>query len=126
MEQKEYWGMQVNAYCMLIHLSQLASIVMPGLGFVLPVIMWVANKDKNVDIDKHGRVTINWLISFIIYSFVCGILMIVLIGYPGLLLLFLGLLLLLLLNVLFAIVAAVKANNGEFWVYPLSIKFLKY
>jgi uncharacterized Tic20 family protein len=119
MEQKEYWGMQVNAYCMLIHLSQLASIVMPGLGFVLPVIMWVANKDKNVDIDKHGRVTINWLISFIIYSFVCGILMIVLIGY-------LGLLLLLLLNVVFAIVAAVKANNGEFWVYPLSIKFLKY
>ena len=30
-----------------------------------------------------------------------------------------------LLNIIFAIIAALKANNGELWVYPLSIQFLK-
>jgi uncharacterized Tic20 family protein len=28
-------------------------------------------------------------------------------------------------NLVFAIVAAIKANDGELWVYPLSIKFFK-
>ncbi|WP_236547031.1 DUF4870 domain-containing protein [Alteromonas marina] len=28
-------------------------------------------------------------------------------------------------NLNFAIVAAVKANKGELWVYPLSIEFIK-
>ena len=41
-------------------------------------------------------------------------------------LLMLGLLLLALLNLIFAIVAAIKANENELWVYPLSIRFLKY
>jgi len=29
------------------------------------------------------------------------------------------------INVIFAIVAAVKANKGELWVYPLSFQFIK-
>ena len=29
------------------------------------------------------------------------------------------------LYLVFAIIAALKANNGELWVYPLSIRFLK-
>ena len=29
------------------------------------------------------------------------------------------------LGIVFPIIGAVKANNGEFWEYPLTIKFLK-
>jgi uncharacterized Tic20 family protein len=29
------------------------------------------------------------------------------------------------LGVVFPIIGAIKANNGEFWEYPLTIKFLK-
>lgn len=118
-DQQEYWGMPLKTYCMLIHLSQLTSIVAPGLGFILPVVLWVANKDKHSDIDKHGRVTINWLISCFIYSVICGILTVIVIG-------FLGLILVALLNLIFAIVAAIKANDGHLWPYPLSFPFLKY
>ena len=119
MQQEEYWGMPLNSYCMLIHLSQLTSIIAPGLGFILPVFMWVTNKDKSEEIDLHGKVTINWIISFFIYSVVSVILSFVFIGIIGLFILA-G------LNFLFAIIAAVKANDGKLWVYPLSIKFLKY
>lgn len=116
--KEEYWGMPLNTYCMLIHLSQLASIVIPGLGFILPIVMWASNKDKHEAIDIHGKVTINWLISLFIYSVICGILVFIIIGI-------FGLALLALLNIIFAIVAAVKANDGQVWVYPLSITFLK-
>lgn len=118
-QPQEYWGMQLKPYCMLIHLSQLTSMVAPGLGFILPIIMWVAHKDKSEEIDRHGRVTINWIISCLIYSVVCGILTLVFIGV-------IGLIVLALLNFLFAIIAAVKANDGELWKYPFSIQFLKY
>jgi uncharacterized Tic20 family protein len=116
--REEYWGMPLNTYCMLIHLSQLSSIVIPGLGFILPIIMWATNKDKNVAIDNHGKATVNWLISLFIYSIVCGVLVFLVIGIFGLILL--GI-----LNFIFAIIAAIKANDGQVWVYPLSIQFLK-
>ncbi|MCP4969430.1 MAG: DUF4870 domain-containing protein [Arcobacter sp.] len=117
--KEEYWGMPVNTYCMLIHLSQLTSIVIPGLGFILPVIMWAMNKDKSEEIDKHGKVTINWLISLFIYSVVCGILVFVFVGM-------IGFFVLALLNFIFAIIAAIKANDNQLWVYPFSIKFFKW
>lgn len=113
-----YWGMPVHSYCTLIHLSQLSSMLMPGLGFVVPIVMWLANKDKHDAIDRHGKITVNWLISFLIYAVVFFILAFVLIGI-------LGFFLLMILNFVFAIIAAVKANNGQEWAYPFSIKFFK-
>ncbi len=117
--QEEYWGMPLKSYCMLIHLSQLASIVAPGLGFILPIVMWVANKEKSEEIDRHGKVTVNWVISCLIYSVICGVLTLLFIGV-------IGFIVLAIMNFLFAIIAAVKANDGQLWVYPFSIKFLKY
>lgn len=116
--QQEYWGMPLKSYCMLIHLSQLSSIIAPGLGFILPVVMWVVNKDKSEEIDLHGKVTINWIISLFIYSAICGLLTLIFIGV-------IGLVVLAILNFVFAIIAAIKANDGQLWVYPLSIRFLK-
>ncbi|WP_299176740.1 DUF4870 domain-containing protein [uncultured Neptuniibacter sp.] len=117
--QEEYWGMPEKTYCMLIHLSQLTSVVAPGLGLVIPIVMWAMNKDKSKEIDQHGKVTLNWIISLAIYSIICVILWIFLIGA-------LAFLVLAILNFVFAIMAAIKANKGELWVYPMSITFLKY
>ncbi|MFY0677730.1 MAG: DUF4870 domain-containing protein [Neptuniibacter sp.] len=117
--REEYWGMPAKTYCMLIHLSQLTSVVAPGLGLVLPIVMWAMNKDRNKEIDQHGKVTLNWIISLAIYSIICVILWIFVIGAVAFLVLAV-------LNFVFAIIAAVKANKGELWVYPMSISFFKY
>lgn len=116
--KEEFWGMPLNTYCMLLHLSQLTSIIIPGLGLILPIVMWATNKDKNDVIDKHGKVAVNWLISLFIYSLICGVLVFVVVGI-------FGFFILAVLNFIFAIVAAIKANDGQLWVYPLSIKFIK-
>lgn len=118
MEEKVYWGMSTRTYCMVIHLSQLSSFVVPGLGFILPFVLWIVHKVQDEAINQHGKVTANWLLSLLIYSIICTVLAFILIGIVGFAIL--GL-----LNLVFAIIAAMKANNGELWPYPLSIQFFK-
>lgn len=111
------WGMQVKSYCMLLHLSLLAGYLVPGLGFVLPLIMWAVNNDIP-EVDAHGKRALNWLFSVIIYVIVSVVLIVVIVGIVALPIL--GI-----LNIVFAIIAAVKANDGELWSYPLTIRFFK-
>jgi uncharacterized Tic20 family protein len=104
-------------WAMFLHLSLLAGLVVPGAGLALPIILWQVKKDEFPILDQHGRNAVNWIISALIY------------GAAGVLLAFVGIGLVLLgalafCAVLFPILAAVKANDGRVWAYPLSIRFL--
>ena len=103
---------------MFLHLSQLLNMVIPLAGVVVPIVIWQMKKDETPALDAHGKMVVNWLISSLIYWFVSGVLAIVLIG-------FLGMLALVIMGIVFPIIGGVKANNGELWEYPLTIKFLK-
>ncbi len=113
---KKPWGMEVKVFCMLLHLSQLVGFVLPGAGLILPIVMWATNKDEHPAVNLHGLIVLNWMLSAFIYFIGCIILMIVLIGVP---LMFI----LMLVAVVFAIIGGIKANEGQYWPYPLSIDF---
>ena len=118
MEEFKPWGLEKNTYLMLMHLSQLAGFFIPGAGFILPIVMWATNKDQCAEIDMHGKVILNWMISAIIYSVVLFILVFIIIGI-------FGFFVLLILDIVFVVVGAVHANEGKLWKYPLSIQFFK-
>ncbi len=119
METKEQpWGIELNTFLMLMHLSQLAGFIIPFGGLILPIVMWATNKDKFGEVDKHGKVIINWILSALIYGFICFILTFVIIGVFGYIALAIA-------GLVFIVLGAIKANQGELWQYPLSIKFLK-
>ena len=103
---------------MFLHLSQLLNAVLPPAGIVVPIVLWQIKKDEMPALDAHGKMVVNWLISSLIYFVVSLILTIVLIGI-------LGLIALAVMSVVFPIIGGIKANNGAFWEYPLTIKFLK-
>ena len=109
-EQRQ-WGL-------FLHLSQFAAFIVPILGLVAPIILWQIKKDEIPALDAHGKMVTNWIISSFIYSIISIVLMFVLVG-------FFTFLALLVMSVVFPIVGAIKANNGELWEYPLTIKFLK-
>jgi uncharacterized Tic20 family protein len=109
------WGMSENTFITLMHLSQYAGFIFPGLGFALPLVMWLTNRD-NPNVELHGKNVANFMISMIIYFVISGILCIVLVGFV-----LLGILAI--LELIFVILAAVKASKGEYWKYPLSITF---
>lgn len=112
------WGMDAKAFCLLMHLSQLSNFIIPGLGVALPIVMWATNKEDSAEIDAHGKNIMNWMLSALIYGVICAILTVVYVGT-------LGLFALGFCNLAFVIIGAVKANNGQIWKYPLSIRFFK-
>jgi len=103
---------------MFLHLSQLAGLIVPFGGIILPVVLWQTQKDKMPALDAHGKMVVKWMISALIYGAVSVVLMLVLVG-------FLTIFAVAILHIVFPIIGAIKANNGELWEYPLTIKFLK-
>lgn len=114
----EYWGMDEKTFLILMHISQFGGIIIPYAGFVLPLVMWITNKDKNSIIDEHGKNIVNWLISLTIYAIIGGILTLLLVGIV--VLVAVGI-----LAIVFPIIGAAKASNNEIWKYPLSFKFIQ-
>jgi len=105
------WPMDLNQYCMFMHLSQF-------IGLLVPLVLWLINKKKDPSIDQHGKNIINWWLSSLIYWAGGAILAMVIVG-------FFVMFAVLVCSIIFTIMAAVKANKGEVWAYPMSIKFLK-
>ena len=112
------WGMEMNQFCLLMHLSQFASYIVPAAGLVLPIVMWSTNKDKSEIIDQHGKNILNWMISSVIYIVISMILMLVLIG-------FVTIFAVLICTIVFSVIGAIKANDGQVYKYPLTITFIK-
>lgn len=104
---------------MLTHLSQLLDLVTGFGGFIVPLIIWIMKKDEIYDMDEHGKSILNFQLSMFIYAIIC---------IPLILLLGLGILGLIAIGILclvFPIINAIKANNGERPNYPFSIQFIK-
>jgi uncharacterized protein len=104
------WGM-------LCHLSTLAGAVVPFAHIIAPLVIWLMKKDESAFVDYHGKEAVNFQITITIAYIVTIILIFVLIGL-------LLLPALLIFDLVVTIIAAVKASNGEYYRYPLSIRFI--
>lgn len=107
---------ELRMWATILHLSLLAGLVIPFGGLLVPVVIYMVKKDDVPGLEPHWHVVLNWLLSAIIYAVVCFVLMLILIGFV--LIWALGL-----LALIFPIIGAIKANDGEVWSYPLSIRF---
>ena len=54
----------------LTHLSALSKFVFPLGNFIMPLALWILNKDKSEFIDKHGKQAINFQLSILLYSII--------------------------------------------------------
>jgi len=101
---------------MVLHLSQFAGYIIPVAGIVAPIIISQVKKAQLPELDEHGRIVCNWMLSAFIYFAISFLLVFVVIGIP--MLWVMGA-----LAVIFPIIGAIKASNGEAWTYPGSIRF---
>ncbi|MGY6631291.1 MAG: DUF4870 domain-containing protein [Wenzhouxiangella sp.] len=109
---------ETNTWAMVLHLSVLASFLLPLAGVVAPIVIYLIKKDSLPGLKPHAFVVFNWLISALIYGVISLILTLVVIGA-------LGLIAVAILSIVFPIIGGIKASDGEVWPYPLSIKFFK-
>ena len=109
---------QDNQLLVITHLSQLIMLITGFGSLILPLILWLTQKEKVYQMDEHGKRIVNFQISLIVYFIIC-IPMILFFGL-GLL----GFVILGIIAVIFPIINAIKASNGELPNYPLSFNFI--
>ena len=143
-----------NTNAFLIHISAFAGFLFPFGSIITPLIIWQTLKDRSQFLDDQGKEAVNFNISYSLYMIIAGIIagtfflgsffdnykyhnnwgfrwnwdldwdfgfgnLFGLIGFTSLA----GLIGLIRLALI--ILAAIKANKGENYKYPLTIKFIK-
>ena len=108
----------VRTWCILAHATALVGFLVPVAGHIVgPLIVWLAKRQDSPEIDAHGKESMNFQISMLIWNVIAGILCLVLIGIPILILLHI-------LNIIFVIVASIQASEGKLYRYPLAIRLI--
>lgn len=114
-------------WALYMHLSMLIHIIVPVIGIVLPIVLWLNRKDQSPFIDDHGREAINFQISLMIYSIALPILAAII----GILTCGLGWILMIpasigpyALGVVGMILACSASTRGEFYRYPMTMRFI--
>lgn len=110
-------------WAMLCHLAGFAFLlpIVPGIGSVIgPLIIWLIKKDQYPFVNEQGREAVNFQITMLIYGLVAGLLMFACVGFfllPAVAI----------VDMVFIVIAAIKANDGYHfrYPYPLIIRFIK-
>jgi uncharacterized Tic20 family protein len=106
-------------WSMFCHLTALSAFIGVPFGNIIgPLIIWLIKKDDFHKVDDQGRESVNFQISMTIYTIVSFFLCFVIIG-------FLLLPIVLLVDLILVIIASVKANKGDMYRYPFTIRFIK-
>ena len=108
----------VRTWNVLCHASALLGLFLHFLGHLLgPLVVWLVKRGDSPEIDAHGKESLNFQLSMLIYDAIAAILCIILIGIPILIALWI-------MNTVFVIIASIRASEGKFYRYPITIRFL--
>jgi uncharacterized Tic20 family protein len=97
---------------MLCHLLGLIT------NFLGPLILWLLKKEDDAFIDSNGKEALNFQLTVMFAMIASGILTFVCIGV-------LLMPVIMVLDLVFCIIACIKASNGEDYRYPLCIRLVK-
>jgi hypothetical protein len=106
------------------HLSALSGWITGGVGWIAgPLIVWLLKKSEMPGVDAHGKEALNFHISIFLYSIAMMLVAFLTCGLGAFLVVPLAILLGL-AQIVFAVIAGIKASNGEFYRYPFTIRLV--
>lgn len=104
---------QTKVWAMVLHLSQVLIYAFPVAGIAAPILIWQLKKNEYPELDVHGKIVANWLVTIFVMYLICIPLTFVFIGI-------FGWIILPILHTVFAIIGGIKANSDEVWPYPIT------
>ena len=116
--QETEFEVRAANYAMWLHLSLLCGYLLPLVGYAVPILLWQFKRVELPTIDEHGRNAMNFLLSQLVYLTAGGLLVFVGIGIliiPAVVI----------CGIVFPVLIAMKAQQGEIAKYWLTIPFLK-
>lgn len=115
--QERQWGMAA-------HLSAFAGFFMPFGNILGPLVVWLIKKDEMAFVNDQGKEALNFNILAGIVAAALVILTVGTFGIGALLTLPLGIALGI-VWLIFTIMAAIKANEGVSYRYPINLRLVK-
>ncbi|HUA69200.1 MAG TPA: DUF4870 domain-containing protein [Candidatus Saccharimonadales bacterium] len=116
---------QARTWNMLCHLSALAGFIIPLGNLLGPLLVWQIKKNEFPSVNAHGKASLNFQITVII-ALIAGIIIATILSFFCVgFLLFPIVVLIGLAGLIFAIIAGIKANNGEDYKYPFSLELIR-
>lgn len=108
---------EARQWAMLAHLSALLGYFAVIAQIVGPLVIWLIKREGSAFVNDQGREAVNFNLSVLVYSLIAGATMCIAIGY-------LLLPLVVAFHVTFTILAAIRAQEGRRYRYPLTIRLL--
>ncbi len=105
-------------WAMFAHLSTLSGFIIPFGNILGPLIIWQIKKNEMPFVDDQGKEALNFQITVLIAALVAAVLTMVLIGLLLLPIIVIG-------WIVLSIMAGMKANNGEAYRYPFTLRLIK-
>ena len=104
----------------LTHVSALIGIVVGvgTIGWLGPLIIFLVLKDRSPFVREHAATTLNFQITMAIAAIVAVFLWIVVVGILITAAIYV-------ITIVFSIIAAIAANTGQPYTYPLSLKLIR-
>jgi len=90
----------------------------PFASILGPLVVWLLKRDQSPYVDDQGKEAVNFQISMALYALLIVPTVCIIIGYVLLPVLAL-------VHVILMVMAALKANQGENYRYPLTLRFVK-
>ena len=107
---------------MLCHLSAFGGFIIPLANILIPLVIWLMKRDTSAFINHQAKEVLNFQITITVIILVLTLLFFTIIGsLPAII----GLVGIGFIDIIFPIIGAIKANEGEFYRYPLTQAFVK-
>jgi len=109
---------EIRQWAMFCHFASFFGLIFPFGNLLGPLIIWQIKKETDPFIDAQGKEALNFQITVSIAAMICMLLMVVVIGFPLLILVGVGALVL-------TIIGGLKANDGLAYRYPFTWRLIK-
>ena len=105
-------------WALFAHLAAFAGFIIPFGSVIGPLVVWQIKKNEMPFVDDQGKEALNFQITAAIAVMVCFVLIFAVIGIflmPAVLI----------ADLVFVIMGAIAANNGQAYRYPISLRLIK-
>jgi uncharacterized Tic20 family protein len=109
-----------HAWAMACHLGGLAhfsNFCCLPLGVLVPLVIWLAERDRDPFVDLHGKESVNFQLNVLFWWLIFAALTCCVIGAPLLIALHVA-------QIVLAILASIEAAEGRPYRYPLTVRII--
>jgi uncharacterized Tic20 family protein len=105
-------------WAMFAHIGTFSSMFVPLGNIIAPIVIWQMKKNESSFVVEQAKESLNFQITLMIYGLISFLLVFIIIG-------FFLIFALVIFSLIIVIVAGVKANDGEHYRYPMTLRLLK-